>query len=67
MQKQLSELQREKAVWEEKTINAEAKKEELQLKYEAEIEELRNQLGDSSSHLSKEREIILADNQKLKA
>lgn len=62
----MSDIQKEKAVLEEKNFHLEQMKEELRIKLESEIIYLKEQLGSSSESLSKEREILIHENDRLK-
>ena len=65
-QRQISEIQKERAVLEEKLANALQKRDEVALKYVQEIDSLKEQLMLTSEHLSKDREVFISENERLK-
>lgn len=62
----MSEIQKERAVIDEKLANAESKRDEVKQKYENEITYLKEQLTLATDALSKDRDIFIQDNERLK-
>lgn len=65
-QRQIAEIQKERAVLEEKYMNSETKKDEIRLKYQQEIDQLREQLLLASDQVGKDREVFIHENERLK-
>lgn len=65
--KQIAEIQKEKAVLDEKLQNSELKKEEVRVKLENEIVVLKEQLALAGDQVGKDREIFMGENERLKA
>lgn len=62
----MAEIQKERAVLDEKLTNSELKKEEQRVKYEQELVFLKDQLNQASESLTKDREVFIQENERLK-
>jgi cell division septum initiation protein DivIVA len=59
-------MQKEKAVLDEKLYHADSKREEVKAKLEQEVESLKEQLANATAQVSKDREIFISENERLK-
>lgn len=64
--RQITEMQKERAVLEEKLLHSEQKKDEIKAKLEQEIDGLKDQYENASGQVFKDREMLIYEHERMK-